>query len=288
MTEKRNKSMSEKKQYIRPELSVEELTKALYEANKELDAVNRELACANETLEKNEKSRSEMFANISHDLRSPIAAIRSAVEYILSDKDIKKDERDKILRLILSKTKNLENLIENIFLMARLDNNVVKPSRQPVPADFFFEDYFYMTREDSKYKDRKLEFDEPDFQATLNIDVNQIERVLDNLFNNALKYSKKGDEIRLSVERENKYVKVCVSDTGIGIAEDKTEKIFDSSYMIKESRTPEKENSFGLGLSIARSFVELNGGKIWCESREGCGSRFYFTLPVFEEGGTNI
>ena len=92
MTEKRNKSMSEKKQYIRPELSVEELTKALYEANKELDAVNRELACANETLEKNEKSRSEMFANISHDLRSPIAAIRSAVEYILSDKDIKKDD----------------------------------------------------------------------------------------------------------------------------------------------------------------------------------------------------
>lgn len=255
-----------KKNYEKPQVSVEELTKALYEANKKLTKL--------------ENDRSEMFANISHDLRAPLAAIMGRLEYLIDNDDITKEERLISYNMMYSRGKNMDKLINDIFLMARLDNKAEQLHMEKVPLGFFLEDYFYMIVEETPFSKRQLSLEVPEgFDCIVNIDTNSFTRALDNLFTNALKYSKDNDSIILGVLEQKDSAIIFVKDTGIGMEEESVTKVFDRCFREDKARTPNGLASFGLGLSITKSIIEAHGGSIWCESQKGAGSTFFIKIP---------
>lgn len=266
----------EKKKFELPNLTVEKLSE-------ELVITNLKLTQANEKLRQAEQARSEMFSSISHDLRSPITAIKNSVE-MLSDMTEYSPEKVKPLLSIMNKRiDTLEQLINDIFLLVSLDNNCKQMKLEPLPLGFFLEEFFFSRETAGQYHDRKLVLNvAEDLDVLVLADPHELERVMDNLFTNARKYSKPGDTISLDAKIEAKHVIVSVSDTGIGIAKEHISKVFDRCFIVEKARTPEV-SSTGLGLSITKSIIEHFQGSIWCESTLGKGSIFSFSLPIYQQ-----
>lgn len=266
--------MSEDKRlYHKPKLTVDELSAALYVANEELRKKNEELVMM-------ERSRSEMFANISHDLRSPITAIRSAIEYASSLSVLDQEVLLQTFQLITTRIVSLEGLINDIFLMTTLDNRSIEFDMETVPIGPILEEYFYSCEADVKYQERKLLLDVPErFDVKVKIDTPRMIRVLDNLFTNALKYSSDGDQIELGAKQVEEEIIIWIKDTGMGISNEYIEKIFERCFTISTARTPKSNTGSGLGLAIAKLIIDRHEGRIWCESEVGMGSTFFLALP---------
>lgn len=267
-----NKNKSE---FTRPELSVEELSMALYKANQQLTETNTQL-------KESERLRIELFSNLSHDIRSPLATLRSYVEYLLTFDSLDKDELILTLNQMHSKIMSIDSFINELLVVTSLDSQSNKLfSFEPVYIIEFLDDFYNLTRNDIKYKDRILISNLPsDFNFYTLIDIKMFHRVLDNLFTNALKYSNHGDTISISARNVEKEIIITVSDTGIGIQEHNLDKIFQRTFMVSEARTPSKMGGYGLGLSIASTIISKHNGKIWCESVNGEGSTFFISIPI--------
>ena len=264
--------------------SVEELTSELLEAHSKLQALQRE--------------REMMLANISHDLRAPITAIRSAVDLALSSDNIPAAETKKILSLIDRRTASLEDLINDMYYLFSVEDASHSLNLTPVDACTFLEEYYYDAIIDSRYDRFDMQLDVPcDLSCTINIEPQKIVRVLDNLMTNAAKYAgEKATYIRLSanisiistLDNENSepsspssgsQLIITVSDNGNGIAPDALPHIFTRTYTVSNARTPGESSGSGLGLSIARAIVERHGGTICAESTLGEGTTFTVSLP---------
>lgn len=266
----------DKKKFETPSLTVDELSEELVIAKLSLEQANKQLLAE-------QQARSEMFASISHDLRSPITAIKNAVELLSSMEEYPPEKIQPLLHLMDARIRSLEQMINDIFFLVSLENNCLKMKPEPLPLGFFLEDYFFTQEADNRYKERKLELLVPqDFEATVFVDAHALTRVLDNLFTNALKYSKDGASIRLGAWKTEKQVTIFIEDTGIGIAKEHLEKIFDRCFIVEKARTP-GISSTGFGLSITKAIIEYFSGTITCSSKLGVGSRFSFTLPLFQE-----
>lgn len=264
-----------KKYFIPPGLSTEDLSAKLLKAYGELQETNEKLI-------QEERTRTEMFANISHDLRSPITAIRNGIEYLSSADSIAPEELDTTLHLLHRKVLNLESLINDIFLLTTVENTNIPFHFEQLDLGIYLEEFFFSCEADQKFSKRHLILDVPEhFPCIVSIDADRFNRVLDNLFTNALKYSNENASITLSaaISTDKKNAIVSVKDTGIGIPADSISKIFERSYTVSSARTPGSSGT-GLGLSIAKIIMERLHGKIWCESKEGSGSTFYLSLPV--------
>lgn len=265
-----------KNNFQKPELSVDELSHALYEVSQQLQQANLEL-------QRQKKEQIEFYANISHDLRSPITAISNSIEYLMSADSLSQKDLQNTLTVMQHRTAYLEHLINDIFLLSSLDSSNVPIRTEPVDIRFYLEDYFYLCEADSKYQNAHLALTiSNDLDLTLQIDPRLMHRVLDNLFTNALKYAKEAPSITLGayVDKPASKLVIYVADTGIGIAGEHLDKIFDRSYMIEKARTPKSASSSGFGLSIVKSVVKHHNGTVTCESELGKGSKFIITLPI--------
>lgn len=262
-----------KKKFERPQLkNVEELSE-------ELVLTSLKLSQANQRLREEQAARNDMFTSISHDLRSPLTAIKNAVELLSSMEECSSEKVSSLLKMMAGRIDTLEHLINDIFLLVSLDNNCAKMDLKPIQLGFFLEDFFFSREEDSLYKDRNLELLVPeDLDVYVNMDPAQMERVLDNLFTNAYKYSDKDATISLDATLKDNEVIISVKDTGIGIAKENIEKVFERCFIVETARTP-GVSSTGFGLAITKSIIEHFNGKIWCESTLGEGSCFYISLP---------
>ncbi len=264
-----------KKSFEKPELSVEDLSHALYEANQKLTSTISE--------------RDEIYANISHDLRSPITAIRSSIEYLQSLKEPSMEEINSTLKLINDRSIVLEKMINDIFTLTKMDFASYNLDLSPVPIAPFLEEVFFSYEEDLKFAERHMVLDvSGDYLDEVFIDPDNIKKVLDNIFNNALNYSSQGDTITLSLQKsegKNCFI-ISITDTGIGIDKDNLKLIFDRSYRVDNARTPNSHQGAGLGLSICKSIIEKHGGSIWCTSEGlGKGSSFHILIPIYNENG---
>jgi len=270
---------SNKYSFVKPELSVEDLTKALYAANLKLSETN-------EKLKKSEQMRSELISNLSHDFRSPITTLRSYVEYLLSFDILDEQEVFTVLNQMNTKILTLDYMMNEFFLFTSLEYSEKAFHFETVIAKKYLEDFFITCKSDKKYIERKLLFVLPndllsDFPYQISIDVSMLSILLDNLYTNALKFSKANDTITLSAIYQDNNIIISVSDTGIGIEKNHLNKIFDRTYMVSDSRTPSKNVGCGLGLSISKKIAETHGGKIWCDSTIDVGSTFYISIPTF-------
>lgn len=254
--------------------TVEELTAELLESNQRLQTLQKE--------------REMMLANISHDLRAPVTAIRSAVDLALSTEDLSADEAKKLLSLIDRRTASLEDLINDMYYLFSVSNAARPLNLIPVDACTFLEEYYYDAIIDSRYDVFDMQFDVPgDLKCTINIDPPRMVRVLDNLMTNAAKYAgEKATYIRLGAavkkdtgKESGSYLVITVSDNGNGIAPEALPHIFTRTYTVSDARTPGESSGSGLGLSIARAIIERHGGNISAESTLGEGTTFEISLP---------
>lgn len=260
----------EKKKYSRPEISREELQQQLFEANISLQE-------ANERLCQEERMRTEFFANLSHDLRAPMTALKSAVEYLKTG-CVSPQEQQAVLELMEKRTAFLQRLIEDMFLLAKMENADAALHLEAVDASAFLEEYFYSTEADAAYSGRNLILNLPDdLNCRIKIDPEMMVRVLDNLFTNARKYSSEGASITLSASAVESGLEITVADTGVGIAPEAMSHIFERSYRTTKSRTPGDDSS-GLGLAIVQKILERHGSHIAAESELGKGTTFRFVL----------
>ncbi|SKB63776.1 Histidine kinase-, DNA gyrase B-, and HSP90-like ATPase [Lachnospiraceae bacterium] len=286
--------MKNKKNFEQPELSVEELSHALYEANKKLAETNKKLEEsnkaldeANQRLEHNIRLKMEIYQNISHDLRSPITAIHNSIEYLDSLPVITEEDVRSVLPLMSSRTSALERMISEIFLITRLDTSDSLMQLQEIPCRDFLEDFFFMTEADSRFHDRCLMLDVPDdLNLIIKIDPDYMKRALDNLFNNALRHTEKGDKICLSAKeggsKENLTVEIILSNNGLPLSDEDASHVFDRSWTGSSSRTPDSKSGIGLGLSIVKSIIEQHHGTVtaFSDAENEMSAAFKITLPA--------
>lgn len=261
--------------------TIESLSKKLLETNAQLSQTNKELIRV-------QTERADMISNISHDLRAPITAIRSAIDFLTSGQTISPEDYRTSIQLIDHRTKTLENLVQDLYYLFCVEDTSKGLDFQTLDAIPFLEEYFFDTIPDSRYDAHEMHLDLPEnLHCIVTIDIQKMIRVLDNLFVNAAKYSDPGSKIILKAEYDSvaKHLIICVIDNGPGIPPEAVPHIFNRTYTVSAARTPTTATGSGLGLSIAKAIVERHGGSISCQSRLGKGSCFQIILP---SGGLTI
>jgi signal transduction histidine kinase len=257
-----------------------------YVASDTVAELSKKLLEANNNLKKAETERKMMLENVSHDLRAPLTAIRSTVDYLMQHFEnesemLSNDEIKSYLKLLDNRTNTLEVLIQDLFFMTCLESGREQFKFEKIPLSQLLEEHFFATQMDEKFDKYNLILDVPDnLDVYVYADAAKLSRVLDNLFNNARKYSEEGTNITLGAYVKDDKAFFYVKDTGYGIPHDALPYIFDRTFRATKSRTPEMESSNGLGLSIARTIVGAHGGSIFCESKEGEGSIFTVEIPA--------
>lgn len=243
-------------------------------------AVSSELARKNEELARVEKSRTEMLANISHDLRAPITAIRGCLDLLKSYDEIPEDELKSSIGIIDRRVGVLESLVHDMYFLFSVEDTNRSLDIEEVELAPFLESYFYDVIADSRYDNHDVQLDVPgNMECKVLIDINRTIRVLDNLFTNAAKYSGDGTMIKLYARKLDAHqVEIRVIDNGKGIPKESLDRIFERTYTVASARTPGDSGS-GLGLAIVKAVVEKEHGTIRVESSVGKGAEFIITLP---------
>ena len=260
--------------------TIETLSKKLLKTTAKLSAANKELSKTNNELAESERKRKEMLANISHDLRAPITAIRSALDLLSTLENPTADDIKSTIGLMDRRVSTLESLIQDMYFLFCVEDETRPLELEDVELAPFLESYFYDAIIDSRYDSHDMQLDIPmDLDCRVNIDVQKTIRVLDNLFTNAAKYSGDGTTITLGCRLNSGSAIITVSDTGCGIPAESLAHIFDRTYTVSSSRSPGSPTGSGLGLAIVKAVVEKEGGTVTCESEVGKGCAFLVTLP---------
>jgi PAS domain S-box-containing protein len=223
-----------------------------------------------------------LLSTVSHELRTPLAGIKGYTTLLLDYfTKLRRKQIWDALKAIDSSTDRLTELIEHLLDMSRLDAGLLRLNLETVkPSDIFL----------AAVSEAKLRAPNYKFKTEINhqlpmitADVKRLRQVIDNLLDNAVKYSPEGIEITVRAKINAEELLVCVTDQGMGIPAAEVTKIFDRMYRI-EQRLGKDPGGMGLGLSLCKALVEAHEGKIWVESEVGKGSTFYFTIPLKKKG----
>ena len=232
-----------------------------------------------------EQIRQDLVATVSHELRTPLAAIfGSAVTLNRHDLELQQDIRDKLLNVIVDESARLTTIVNDLLLASRLDAGRLEVQIESCDARALVESVVDAARthlpEAIRVELEPVADDVPSVAA----DEGLLRQVLDNLLDNAVKYSPAGGDVRLSVEAAEAVVRFGVADQGLGIPAAEHGRIFEKFYRLDPDMTGGIGGT-GLGLYIARELVRRVSGRIWVEANEGEGSTFYVELPAAAAAG---
>ncbi|MDG1158144.1 MAG: ATP-binding protein, partial [Flavobacteriales bacterium] len=224
------------------------------------------------------KFRKELIANVSHDLRTPLASIQGYLETVLLKRDKLDDERiNKYLQTSLRNTAQLNNLIEELFELSKLESKERKLNLESLVLPDLANDIVNSHRIIAAEKEVDLQLNVHGTIQAVRADIGLIDRVIVNLLSNAIKFSPQGGLVSIQIRQENKKVNVSVEDQGSGIAEEDLKNVFDRFH---KSTIGNKQGS-GLGLAIVKNILDLHGSSYSIESEMGKGTSFYFTLDCY-------
>lgn len=235
-----------------------------------------ELQEANVRLAELDRLKSDFISVASHELRTPLTLILGYASFLREEADAAAGEQ---LDVVLEAATQLKRLIEDMVNLSHLEAGSAELSSADLILQEIIRECIESQRQFAATKSLDIRQSLPHTAMRVRADREKLTIVLNNLLNNAVKFTPPGGRILLTVRPQTGMVAVSVTDTGIGIPEQELNRIFDRFYQV-ESHLVRNEGGMGLGLSIARGMVELHGGRIWAESVEGRGSRFTFTLPI--------
>ena len=239
----------------------------------------QQLATETERLAELERLRQETTDLIVHDLRSPLNCIEASLQLLqmILPEDVLASCTN-IIDPALGSCKDIRNLIDSLLQVARIESDELVLDLRPISLLPLINDTVNRLRLLAEQNDIALELDTPAELPTIQGDGMKLERVLDNLLDNALKYTPEGGLITVVVRPVDGQVEVRVTDTGPGIPLEYQERIFERFTRVPGSEG--RREGLGWGLAFCRSVIEAHGGRIWLESKIGQGSTFAFTIPV--------
>jgi signal transduction histidine kinase len=242
----------------------------------------RELADKSRQLEVASQHKSEFLANMSHELRTPLNAIIGFSE-VLTDRmfgDLN-EKQDEYLKDIYASGTHLLSLINDILDLSKIEAGRMELELTDFHLPTALDNALTLVRERAGRRNITLQMSVDERLGEVRADERKIRQVVLNLLSNAIKFTPEGGRIEVGAVPRDGFVEVSVSDTGVGIAPEDQEKVFEEFRQV--GTADKKAEGTGLGLTLCRKFIELHGGRIWVTSQVGVGSTFTFTIPVRRE-----
>jgi len=269
--EERTKQLEENiAELNRARMSALEMLDNLHQAKKELEIANRELKEMDET-------KLKFIGIASHELKTPLTAIKANIDFILSEKEGKVPENLRPYLLTIQRNTNrIQGTMDRMLDLTRIKSGSILLNKEPIILKEVVSGYINEIK--PVEKNLSIQVDIPD-DLSVYADRDRLHDIFLNLLSNAFKFTTDGGEVFVIARKKGDYVLHEIRDNGIGIPEDKLKKIFEEFYQVEGG----KHGGTGLGLAITKKVIEEHGGEIWVESQLGKGSTFYFTLPAYKE-----
>lgn len=231
-------------------------------------------------LQKAETSRRELLANVSHDLRTPLASMQGYLEtLLLKQGTLPPEEQRSYLEIASRHSERLGKLIHDLFQLTKLEAHEIEPQFEPFSVTELVQDVVQKFQLAASKRGLRLDSGLTGRQVEIHADIALIEAVLENLIENALRHTPRGGRVTVEVEPQASRVVLRVTDTGHGIASEDLPNVFERYYHVDRGEKGDAGGT-GLGLAIVRQIVGLHGGEIRVDSRLGHGTTFSFDLPV--------
>ena len=230
-------------------------------------------------LKRVDQMRSDFVANVSHELRTPLSILRGYIETLVDDPKISRKESSRILKVMERHSERLGLLVEDLLSLAQLESGSSKLQVSEVDPAKLFADVVRDWKKKLAKKQLKLIVDVTEPAPLIRADEPRLREVLDNLLDNAVKYSREQGEIRLRAERRGDEIALSVRDFGIGIAKEDLPRIFERFYRVDKGRDRELGGT-GLGLAIVKHIAQSHGGRVEAESELGRGTTVRVVLPL--------
>lgn len=251
---------------------------------RELEKTHDELQFAVDAAKEADRMKSEFLANTSHELRTPLNSIIGFLKLVLDDLCVSPEEVHEFLNHALQSSNLLLNLINDVLDIAKIEAGKMEILLEPVDVEKVFEEIYTLTHVQTEQKKLFLKISLSEDNLIVLADANKLRQILLNLVGNSIKFTSYGG-IEIAAEKNSKtgQVKLSVIDTGVGIALEKQEKVFEK-FTQADGSTSRKYGGTGLGLTITKSLVELMDGSITLFSAgPGTGTSMSFSLPLYTE-----
>jgi len=248
----------------------EQLTsqRAIQQKNEELEALN--------------KTKEKLFSIIAHDLRSPIAQIKSTLDLVNRD-FISKEEFHELSHHFTKQIDQLQDNMNNLLTWSQSQLNGIVTKPQAVNPSMIIKEVIELLKQQWQAKDLQIQFESFDDLAWM--DPDHLKVVVRNLLSNAIKFSKKKHSIVINHSRNNKELTIAVRDTGLGMSQQQLDALFTTEEIVSTHGT-DKERGTGLGLKLCKEFLDKNKGEIWAISEQGIGSTFFINIPLYQPSGS--
>jgi len=224
-----------------------------------------------------ERVRKDFVANVSHELNTPLAAIRGYAETLQGKALEHQETARQFLQIIARHADRMTKLVSDLLALSKWESDGYRPTFAPVHLRSLVNNSLETFHDIIGKKGLNLQVDIPE-PCSVRADEKGLEQVFINLLDNAVKFTPEGGRIAISAAEEDAFMKIAVSDTGIGIPSNDISRIFERFYRVDKDRSRELGGT-GLGLSIVKHIVQAHGGQVWEESQIGHGSTFYLTIP---------
>lgn len=248
--------------------------------SRSLEALSRRLAASNLTLEEMNNMKSKFLSMVVHDVRTPLAAIRGYSE--LFAKTVETERQKKVSANMVSAVDRLNMLVSDLTDVAMIEAGKLKIERVPFTLGALLNDLMPSIEINARTKGVVLKYERVNAEALINGDKFRVSQVLQNLLNNAIKFTPVGGLVEVASKPDGRWLTVSVKDSGIGIHPSETKRIFEKFYQAKYQKDEKlRKQGWGLGLSIAHEIITQHGGTIGVTSQGlGKGSSFWFRLPA--------
>ena len=215
-----------------------------------------------------EKARTDMIAGISHDLRTPLTAIRGTIKGLMDGVASRPEQQKKFLEAAYRRTGDMDLLLNQLFYLSKMETGNMPISLQNIEISAFLNNYAKSKQEFIESDKEQIKVDTQGITAEVSVDPEQFQRILDNLLENSRKYGEKVPlMIEIALHKTPKGLSICFKDNGVGVPEEKLPRIFEEFYRGDESRNKKEGN--GLGLYIVKYLMEAMGGSVRAESADG-------------------
>ncbi|MFH6603813.1 ATP-binding protein [Maribacter algicola] len=224
--------------------------------------------------------RRELIANVSHDLRTPLAVLKGYIETLqIKRETLSESEKEEYLQITHDNVDKLSKLIDQLFEYSKLEAEQVTPVKEPFSITELSHDLIAKFKVLAQKEKIELQLDNPNENCMVFADVSLVERALQNLIENAIKYTEPNGKVTLFIRRKDKNVEINITDTGTGIPVNEQPFIFDRYKQVNKST---KKQGYGLGLAIVKKIMELHDTTITVLSKPKEGSSFIFNLPAYQ------